>query len=55
MALPCPPCRRPCRCTWVVAQVLQILVVLRKVRTHTKTFALTDYKKLEGTLGVPTN
>ena len=50
-----PPCWCPCCCTWVVAQVLQILVISRKVCTHTKTSALTDYKKLEGTLGVPTN
>ena len=50
---PAPPCRRQCCCTWFVVQVLQKLVIPRKMRTHTKTSALTHYNILEGTLGEP--
>ena len=38
-------------CTRIVAQVLQILVISRTVRTPTKTSARTDYKKIRGNIG----
>ena len=45
MALPCPPPPH------VVAQVLQILVISRKVRAHTKNFCTHRLQKIRGNIG----